>query len=660
MSRPKPNHPATGSIQGGYLSFNEGNMDSVFRSYGNVVDRFNGVLHSVASTNEIVTDVSYRAPFDRSDYDRFRPNEMHPRKFKDLVLSCRHIYRRVGIVREVINLMTDFACEDLEILHIDPSAQAFLNVWAKKIDLKAAAEEFVRHFLVDGNTVVKRVTARLSKPVERDMMENVKASPDINVRKPASSVDPREIPWRYIFLNVANLEWLGGEVARLAGLKKLGFRMSKRLVSKIKSPSGKDMESEIVKNLPADIRKQMANGISGSNLIELDMDKLYIAHYKKDSWDMWASPFLEAILPDIMFKDKLRMADMAALDGVINVIRIWKLGDHKEGVLPDDGAISKLINILEANVGGGAMDIVWDSMIDMEPYYPPIGDILGPEKYEQVNKDILIGLGVPEVLLGGSGSNFSNSFIQLKTIVEKLEYVRQELIKWIDKEVKLVCKAMNIDTLPKVKFNHMNLHDENIHRKLIVGLMDRGILSVESVLKAYGEDFLIEIERVKQESSMFKKEGIELHNPLEKPDPGAGQGSGRPALTKDGGGERKQRRAEPRTSAVFAMEAIKSIEDHVFPAYMESWGVSDARRLTADQRKELDEVRVVALACINKGDDISKDNILSTVESGKYDTEVINAAKIGLAKFAADTGKNPTIQQKHLIEAIAWSIAKGE
>jgi hypothetical protein len=120
---------------------------------------------------------------------------------------------------------------------------------------------------------------------------------------------------------------------------------------------------------------------------------------------------------------------------------LWKLGDHEQQILPDSAAIQKLIDILAANPGGGAMDLVWDSMIEMTPYYPPIKDILGSEKYDQVNRDILIGLGVPEVLIGGKGGNFSNSWIQLKTLVEKLNYVRTKLKAWIEGEVRLSCRC---------------------------------------------------------------------------------------------------------------------------------------------------------------------------------------------------------------------------
>jgi hypothetical protein len=39
----------------------------------------------------------------------------------------------------------------------------------------------------------------------------------------------------------------------------------------------------------------------------------------------------------------------------------------------------------------------------MKDYYPPVEKILGSDKFKEVDRDILIALGIPEVLIGGGG-----------------------------------------------------------------------------------------------------------------------------------------------------------------------------------------------------------------------------------------------------------------
>jgi hypothetical protein len=47
------------------------------------------------------------------------------------------------------------------------------------------------------------------------------------------------------------------------------------------------------------------------------------------------------------------------------MIRLWKLGDHSEGMLPGKEAIEKLMSILEQDKKGEVTDLVWDTLIDL-------------------------------------------------------------------------------------------------------------------------------------------------------------------------------------------------------------------------------------------------------------------------------------------------------
>jgi hypothetical protein len=659
-----------------YTAFNNDNKVNAMASLSNVIERYEGVRRgSEEKTTAIslTSDQSIRSPFNRMDYDLYRPNEKLPKRFREVIHACRGAYLRLGIVRNVIDMMTDFATEDLKIVHPDKKVEAFFKVWMKKVKLKEAVEEFVRHLLIDGNVVLKRTTAKLSKPVENQWMEIATAAETPQKLYTEDQVSKREIPWKYNFLNVAALFWIGDEID--PDNKKLAFQPSQSLLKVIRTPND-FFQKSYVDRLPKSILDKVKT--DDSAFIPLDMDSIYVAFNKKDSWEDWAPPFLYSILSEIHFRDKLRQAEISALDGVINVIRLWKLGDHKEGILPNQAAVDKLISILETNTGGGAIDLVWDSMIEMAPFYPPVAEILDPEKYSQVNRDILIGLGVPEVLVGGQGGNFSNSFIQLKTMVEKLNYVRGKVTDWLQGEIEMVCQAMDIKMLARAKFNEMNLEDENANRKLIVGLLDRGVISAEAVLEIYGEDFILEVERLKQQKDTFNKAGIKLKSPLDPPPqkplakpigskPGSikkksktGQkGAGRPSGAKDTS-VRKTRQAKIRTTAtqlsVFALDAIDAIDKYVIPIYIESANVSNARKLTAEQKDELNQVRITVLASIKPSDSLLEESILDIAENSEnYNKDVVIAINNAIAEFTSTRNCEPTLTQRKNLEAIAWA-----
>ena len=637
------------------------NKNEAIQSHQTSLDTFNSVQKNVVGTHigEVLDDIHIREGFNQGDFSRGRPSHKLPQKFPDKVEACRAIYTYTNIVRNTLDLMSDFACEDLQIVHPDPKHNALLNVWAQKADIWNVANEWVKHFLVDGNVVLKRGTAKLTKPVENEWRREV-GKHDEKLKTNKGKPDKREIPWRYNFLNVTSLGWKHGEVGRMIGERQLLFKPSRSFMRSLAQAIQKD--PSIKQKLPKDIANHLDSS-SATPAFELDMNKIYIAHHKKNSWDDWADPFLISILPDVHFKDKLRMAENSALDGVINVIRLWKLGDHQEGILPNETAIEKLIDILNSNTGGGAMDIVWDSLISMEDFYPPIDQILGSEKYEQVNRDILVGLGVPEVLIGGSGSNFSNAWIQLKTLVEKLEYIRTQLLAWLKHEIQMFCHAMGIETMPKVKFGHMNLQDENVTKRLILGLWDRGIVSTEAVLNAYGEDFELEMERRVSNQKTMEDKGIDTISPLERNEDHAGTDKGdpggRPPDTKDV--DRKERNPKPQSGSkvLYALDAIDAIDRYVIPRYIDHLGVKNARQLTQKQKEEVDTARRCVLSCINFNDSLEEESVLEAAEKSEYpNRKLVSNMKNAVKKFVEERRSEPTLSQKKRIEAVVWANSK--
>ena len=78
----------------------------------------------------------------------------------------------------------------------------------------------------------------------------------------------------------------------------------------IDSPKNEN-EKNIIANLPPAIIEAAKRKKS----YPLDPDKTLVYHYKKDDWQTWAYPMIYAIMDDITVIEKLKLADIAALDG---------------------------------------------------------------------------------------------------------------------------------------------------------------------------------------------------------------------------------------------------------------------------------------------------------------------------------------------------------
>ena len=216
---------------------------------------------------------------------------------------------------------------------------------------------------------------------------------------------------------------------------------------------------------------------------------------------------------------------MAALDGAISNIRLWKLGDLDNKILPTKTAINKLRNILSGNVGGGTMDLVWGPELDFKESNSQVFKFLGSQKYEPVLNSVYAGLGIPPTLTGlaNNGGGFTNNFISLKTLVERLEYGRSVLLGFWEHELEIVQRAMGFRFPATIHFDQMILSDEAAEKNLLIQLADRDIISYETLQERFGEIPNIERIRINREHKIRENQNSPqkaspYHNPQHRND----------------------------------------------------------------------------------------------------------------------------------------------
>lgn len=441
--------------------------------------------------------ISVRDNFSRGDYEYFRPKEAIPKKQKDIISFCMEAYRRVGIVHNIIDLMADFAVQGVRFSHPSKQKQKLLRGWAKKIKQKVVSERFANLLLRAGNVVVRRSMAKLPAAEEDRMLAQGDKMPADTQMPESLQPERRTIPIRYTFLNPVSLEILGDELAQFTGKQVIALKITSKLKQQITNPKG--AEKDLVSLLPAFLTNAVKQG---KNVIPLEQDKLFISFYKKDDWQAWADPMTYCILDDLISLEKMKLADLAALDGAISQVRVWTLGDLEKGILPTDAAIDKLANILLANPGGGAFDLIWGPDLKVNEYKTDVHHFLGGAKYEPVLQAIYGGLGVPQTLTGATSGNSgkTNNVTSLQTMIHRLEYVRDRLVEFWEHELELFRQAMGWQEAGKVVFTKMTMTDEAAEKALLVQLWDRHLISDEVILERFKEIPELENMRIRRET----------------------------------------------------------------------------------------------------------------------------------------------------------------
>ena len=320
-------------------SDDSGKRQALFDTSDNI-DSYDGIQKSVAYNRRSFLDIepnrSVRVGFDRQDYNRFRSAEAVPKRQKEAIRMCMSAYDRVGIIRNVIDLMADFAGQGITIVHPNKRIEKFFRAWFKKVNGIERSERFLNTLYRCGNVVVKRRNAKINKKTENEL----KALGETDIDVVDLKVNKREIPWKFDFLNPMSIEVIGNELATFVGQPQYALKVSKL----VRGLTNKSMTGDSPHHrnlhamLPPDILKAIEDG---ERIIPLDPEKVSVHYYKKDDWLVWANPMIYAILDDIIMLEKMKLADISALDGAISNIRLWSLGDLDNKILPTKAAINK-------------------------------------------------------------------------------------------------------------------------------------------------------------------------------------------------------------------------------------------------------------------------------------------------------------------------------
>ena len=101
------------------------------------IDSYDGIQKSVAYNRRSFLDIepnrSVRTGFTRDDYNRFRSSESVPKRQKEAIRMCMQAYDKVGIIRNVIDLMADFAGQGINIVHPNKRIEKFFRAWFNKV-----------------------------------------------------------------------------------------------------------------------------------------------------------------------------------------------------------------------------------------------------------------------------------------------------------------------------------------------------------------------------------------------------------------------------------------------------------------------------------------------------------------------------------------------
>lgn len=462
---------------------------------GSVLNRFDPSTRSTMYGDYTSNEMPYTEVFNRLPAD---PHQ----KIKLAV----DLYFKEPIIGSVIDMMVDFSssgftneCDDLEIKKI-------YDKWCQEINIDELLEKIFLEYYRSGNVTVYRNknNAKVKKKSKKNNIE--------------MDITEYSFPSSYTVLNPMNV-YINGSLMFNDILVQL--KVANEMQYMFNSLNG-DSPNNYLPDLPTDIWKDK----EGNLFITLERELITRITRKKMDYERYASPFLERVFEPIMYKAKLRLMDMATIEGLVNQLVTVTVGDKDFPATDDDlTAIAELFQ-----TPSKAYTVFWNHTLKVQFHKPEGLETLTADKYKAVNEDIMAGLGISRSLLdgggGGGGSNFSNSWVSILSLIERLENARVKVKYWLESEYRRIAIENDLDTYPRVRFNKMNLREDTYIRDVLLAMYDRGLIDEEDILIETGRDYESVIDQKKR-----NKKNTELFLPPEQPFQGGNTNSndGRPS-----------------------------------------------------------------------------------------------------------------------------------
>jgi len=448
---------------------------------------------------------------------------------KSKISQAQDYYIKDSLARRFIELMAQFSATSVQLKGAQ-KYKVFFNQWMKVVGMPTILKKIFKEFYRSSNVHTIKCTLpfkgkfKKGEKLDIDILKGFKTdgrlgnfdnakykidlaryirggeSTDIAARK--LNWSNKMIPWRYTVLNPLQIEKYGDSTFRLEETYWTPSSSLRHLILEIEADKGKARRKKlepIIKSIPAMLYQQLKDGKSKIELFPHFYSPIYRL---KDDYESDGEPLMTPIFDHLFRKNQMREADIRVINSVINKILLIRVGSDK---FP---AKKKQLEAISAifQEPSHVLELIWNHCIDVK-WVDVQTEFLNDDKYNSVDKDIKEGFGVTEVLLGTAKDNKGNPFVSLRGLVENMADGQESVSEWLQEEFEDIGDTLQLDTVPEPHLTTINLEDKVNLFKIYQGMVDRGILSNETVCELMGEDWRRNLAQIKKESKQ-REEGI--------------------------------------------------------------------------------------------------------------------------------------------------------
>lgn len=388
---------------------------------------------------------------------------------RDAVELCQKAHANVAVFRNAISLMAEMANSEVYFDGGTKKSRDFFAAWAKKIKIRKIGDQFFLEFYRSSNVFMYRIDAKFDE-ADYVKLTQVYASE-------GETGGENKIPVKYIFLNPYDVVSRAATAFSSGQYEKI---LSKYDLIRLKNPQT-DEDREILENLPKEAQEAISKKayLTDGVRVQLNPDMLITSFLAKMDYEPFAIPFGFPVLDDINAKLELKKMDQAILRTVENAILLITMGAK-----PDEGGINQgnliaMQNLFKNESVGRVLISDWTTKAEF--IIPDLKKVLGPEKYETLNKDIAEGL--QNVLIGEE--KYGNTQTKVKVFLEKLNVARYAFLNdFLQPEIQRIAKSLGMRKFPTARFKTISADDPTQMWRIVTRMMELGLISEKQGLSA--------------------------------------------------------------------------------------------------------------------------------------------------------------------------------
>lgn len=407
---------------------------------------------------------------------------------RDAIQLCQKAYFNIPAFRSTIDMLSDFADSDLFLEGGSAKARNFVNAWFKRIKIHDIKSQYFREYYRSGNVFMYRVDGKIKTADTGRILETYGATKSV------------PIPIKYLIINPT-------DIATKGSISFNDFQYFKVLtpyeISRLKDPKT-EHEIEMYNSLPEDVQVRIQNNTATTTerlYIKLASELLHVVFAKKQDYEPLSVPYAFSVLDDINKKLELKKIDQAISRSIENVVLLVTMGAEPDKGGVNHKALAAMQNIFKNQSVGRVL--VSDYTTKADFVIPDLRKVVGPEKYEILNRDIQEGL--QNVLLGDN--KYADGQLKMKIFIQRLEESRQQFIRdFLQPEIRRICKDAGMRSWPEVKFIKTDTLDNSDMTKLATRMMELGVLTPQQGMEVINTGIFPKSESMEAAQDAFKEQ----------------------------------------------------------------------------------------------------------------------------------------------------------